>query len=164
MAEELESASHLVLAQYQGLKFQELCELRARLKPLQCRFRVVKNSMLNHALKQARIPERGEGLFRGPLALMVSREGDILSSAKVLSQFCKDYPLLKVQAAYYQDRWLSTQDFKTLALLPVREVLLAQVLRVIAGPIYNLLYVLQAPIQNVAGTLQAVLNQRQSSE
>ena len=55
MAEALRKAPHLYLTQYQGLKFIELAELRKKLKPVSCKYRVVKNSLMGYALKDAGI-------------------------------------------------------------------------------------------------------------
>ena len=164
MARELQSSPYLVFTQYQGLKFRELAELRGKLKFFQAQFRIVKNSLLLHALKQAKILDQESDLLQGPLALVLGKGQDVLPSARVLAQFSKEYPRLKVRAAYSQDRWLDAGQLQTLADLPSREVLLGQVLRAIAGPLQGFLSVLQAPARDLLFVLQAISGQKEPKQ
>ena len=62
LAEKLKAAPHLFFTEFQGMKFVELDELRMQLKPLKCRYAVVKNSLIKYALKNAGVDGIDQGL------------------------------------------------------------------------------------------------------
>jgi large subunit ribosomal protein L10 len=68
LAESLQKAPHLFFTQFQGLKFGEIEELRAKLRPIRCRYGVVKNTLLRHALKSAGVEGSDPKLLNGPVA------------------------------------------------------------------------------------------------
>ena len=80
--------------------------------------------------------------------------------AKVLVDFSKESKMLVIKGGLLGDRVISADDVTTLAELPPREVLLAQVLgtiqgpasgvtRAIAGAIRGILYVLEARVEEL---------------
>jgi len=120
LAKELQQADCLYLTNFQGLKFTELYQLRLKLKPLGGRYRVVKNTLLKHALDAAGIAPQDPGLFKGPLGLVVGKNTDPARAAKVLAQFAKDFPQLKFRAAFVAPQWMSGSEVVRLAALPSR--------------------------------------------
>jgi len=50
LAEELQSAGEIFFTDFKGLKFKEIETLRGKLAPAKCRFRVVRNTIIKHAL------------------------------------------------------------------------------------------------------------------
>src|SRR5258706_12073900 len=99
LAVELKDASCIYFTNYQGLKFAELYQLRAKLKPLGGRYQVVKNSLVKNALANAGLSPEDAKLFKGPIGLVVAKGADPVAAAKVLTAFAKDFPLLKLRAA-----------------------------------------------------------------
>src|SRR5271154_575557 len=97
MSEVLKKAPHLYFTHYQGLKFIELAELRKKLKPLGCKFQVVKNSLVEYALKDAGIDGIAEATLKGPVGLVVGQGTDPVAAAKVLVAFAKEFPKLKMR-------------------------------------------------------------------
>lgn len=164
LAQELKSASYLIFADYQGMKFGDISGLRAKLKPASCRFRVMKNSLVGHALKNADMDGGGAGfppdLLKGPLAMIVGEGGDPSPSAKLLVSFAKEVPQLKLKAAYFQGAWMDSSSIRRLAQLPGKNQLLAD----LAGALYSALSqaacVLQAPMRDLAYVLKAVEEQK----
>src|SRR5271154_471270 len=92
MSEVLKKAPHLYFTHYQGLKFIELAELRKKLKPLGCRYQVVKNSLVEFALKDAGISGAAESMLKGPVGLIVGEGTDPVAAAKVLMTFAREFP------------------------------------------------------------------------
>ena len=66
LAEKLKAAPHLFFTEFQGMKFVELDELRMQLKPLKCRYAVVKNSLVKYALKNAGVDGIDPKMLKGP--------------------------------------------------------------------------------------------------
>ena len=100
LAEALRKAPHLFFTEFQGLKFVELDELRSKLRPLKCRYAVIKNSTVRYALKAAGVDGVDPKLFKGPVGMLVADTDDPVSPAKVLAALSKQYPRLKIKAGF----------------------------------------------------------------
>src|SRR5512143_1488407 len=96
MAGLLRQAPHVFLTDYRGLTAHQATELRRRVRAAGGAFRVVKNRLARRAgsgTAAERISER----FKGPCGLATHRS-DPIGLAKVLSDFCKDNPQLRLVA------------------------------------------------------------------
>jgi len=164
LAEKLKCAPHLFFTEYQGLKFQELDELRAKLRPLRCRYAVVKNSLVRFALKNAGLDAVDAHLLRGPVGMVVSESDDPVAPAKVLAAFAKQYPFLKIKAGLVSQKWMTPAECQRLSTLGSRSELLAR----LAGTLYSVVAqpaaVLQAPIRDMVLVLQALLEEQRKGE
>lgn len=164
LAQELKAASYLVFADYQGMKFGDISGLRAKLRPMSCRFRVMKNSLVGHALKNAEMGGGRAGfpqdLLKGPLALVIAEGGDPSSSAKLLVSFAKEVPQLKLKAAYVQGSWMDSASVRRLAQLPGKNQLLTDLAGVLYSALSQAACVLQAPMRDLVYALKAVEDQK----
>jgi len=156
LADELKQSSGIFFASYQGLKFQNMAALRARLSPANCRFQVVRNAIMSNAAKGAGIGATDATLFKGPLAVAIQKEGDIVSTAKVLSAFEKEFPALKLKACYSDKVWYNQNECKRLASLASRPELLGSLAGTLYGSVSQIASVLQAPMRDLAYALKAV--------
>lgn len=142
-----------IVADYKGLTVPVLQELRHNLRRNDAEFRVAKNTLLARAVEDTEF----KGLqdqFVGTTAVAVSY-GDPVSPTKILTDFCKDHPELKLRSALLDGKLLSVDDITALSKLPSKEVLLGQMLsvmnavptgfvRVLSGVPRTFLYALQA--------------------
>jgi large subunit ribosomal protein L10 len=156
LADVLKGSAHLYFTEYQGLRFHDLAELRAQLKPMKCGYRVIKNSMLHHALEQAGVKVESKELLDGPNALLYAREDDPVSPARVLVKFAKTHQALKLKAGLVGGKWMTAVDCQKLSTLGTRPELLTQ----LAGTLYSTVaqgaWVLAAPIRDFVLVLKAV--------
>src|SRR6266550_8640581 len=114
LAEKLKAAPHLFFTEFQGMKFVELDELRMQLKPLKCRYAVVKNSLIKYALKNAGVDGVDPKLLKGPVGMVVADTDDPVAPAKVLAALGKQYPFLKVKAGFVGAKWMTPADCQKL--------------------------------------------------
>jgi large subunit ribosomal protein L10 len=142
-----------IVADYKGLTVPVLEELRHNLRRNEAEFRVAKNTLLVRAVEDTEFKGLQEH-FVGTTAIAVSY-GDPVSPAKILTDFCKDHPELKIRSALLDGKLLSADDITALSKLPSKEVLLGQMLsvmnavptgfvRVLSGVPRTFLYALQA--------------------
>ena len=111
-----------IVADYKGLTVPVLQELRHNLRRNDAEFRVAKNTLLARAVEDTEF----KGLqdqFVGTTAVAVSY-GDPVSPTKILTDFCKDHPELKLRSALLDGKLLSVDDITALSKLPSKEVLL----------------------------------------
>lgn len=156
VADALKKAPHLFFTEFQGLKFVELDELRAKLRPLRCRYAVVKNSLVRYALKNAGIDGVDPKLLKGPVGMVVADGDDPVAPVKILAAFAKQFPLLKIKAGFVGAKWMTPADCQKLSTLGSRPELLAK----LAGTLYSAVSqsagVLQAPIRDFVYVLAAL--------
>jgi large subunit ribosomal protein L10 len=116
-------------------------------------YHVVKNSLMKLAMEQAGFAWE-PSLFDGPTAVGFCYE-DIPGSAKILVDFAKESKTFSVRGGILGKRLVEPSQISDLAELPSGEVLIAQVVARIKGPLVGLVNVLNAPLQNLAYVLQA---------
>ena len=153
LEEKFKNTPNLLLTTYQGLTTPQLNELRAKLKPLNSAYSVVKNTVTAIALKNIGLEEFAKH-FTGPTALAFQK-GDPAALSKAVVDFAKTNDKLKIVAGYLDGKLLTDKQIKILASLPSREVLLSMIAMVLNSPIQKLAVVLNAPMQKRAGVLKA---------
>ncbi|MDR0953583.1 MAG: 50S ribosomal protein L10 [Elusimicrobiota bacterium] len=157
LAKEIKQSAGIFFTGYQGLKFQDIASLRQQLAGAQCKFRVERNSILEHALKEAGVEGIDAALLKGPTAIAILKEdGDIALSAKSLADFGKANEAFKIRAGFTDGIWYSEAQVKVLATIGSKEDNLSK----LAGTLYNMVaasaQVLQAPIRDFAYVIKAV--------
>jgi large subunit ribosomal protein L10 len=122
------------------------------------RYRVVKNTLAKFAAEKAGKNELAP-LFEGPVAIAFGY-GDVVEPAKALVEHVRAAKIsLRITGGFFGDTVLTPAEVETLAKLPSREILLAQVLGGIQSPIVMLLSCLASPMRGLMGVLQARINQ-----
>lgn len=158
VAEKMETAKSMVIADYRGLNVEQITELRKKLRDAGVEYRVIKNTMTRLAARQVGIDGLDEILV-GPNAIAFSME-DAVSAAKTLVNFAKDHEDLQIKAGILDKNLISSEKVEELAQIPPRDVLLSMVLRGFQGPITGLVNVLQGNIRNLVQVLSAIQEQK----
>ena len=154
-------ASIAITTDYRGLTVPVLQDLRHDLRRNDAEIRVAKNSLLSRAVKGTDY-EGLQGSFTGTTAMAFSY-GDPVSPAKILINFCKDHPELKVRAAVLDGKLLNENELAALSKLPAREVLLGQMLSVMNAVPTGLVRVLSGVPRAFLYVLQAIGDQKASA-
>lgn len=148
----LNGSPFLFVADYTGLKVSQFSELRNRLHAVGARCHVVKNTFLRKAVAEAGLPELDE--LRGQSAI-VTGEKDVAAAAKVLKTFTAEFKKPTVKTGIVDRLVVSTEQIQTIADLPSREVLLAQLLGLLNQPATMLVRILNEPASALARVLKA---------
>jgi large subunit ribosomal protein L10 len=162
LSEKLSRSSALIMTDYRGLSTAELTKLRNKLREVETGFHVVKNSLVKLAMEQAGLPWE-QSLFDGPTAIGFCYE-DVPGPAKVLVDFSTEGKVLSVRGGLLGQELLSAEQVAELASLPSGEVLIAQVVAMISGPLVGLVNVLNAPVRDFVYLLQARMGQLEEAE
>jgi large subunit ribosomal protein L10 len=136
----------LALAEYRGLTVAHLDVLRRQAREKGVYLHVLKNTLARRAVAGTPFEVASESMV-GPLIYGFSE--DAVAAAKVLSDFAKGNDKLIVKGGAYAGKALSADGVKSLAAIPSKEVLLAQ-----------LLGLMQSPISRFARVLAAIAEQR----
>ncbi len=163
LEEQLTHARAVVLADYRGLSVADLGKLRQAIKAAGGALTVTKNTLLKIALKanDQVLDQTLEDALQGPTALILALD-DQIAPIKALVEFAKAHALELPQpkAGLLDDKVLTAQDIKTLAVLPSRDQLLAQLLRGLQGPSYGLVSVFSGNLRKLVYVLNAVKHQK----
>src|SRR5688572_21221787 len=136
-------AETAVLVDYKGITVPQVTELRRQIRAVGGTYRVVKNTLAKRAVAGTPF-ESFTAQFTGTTAVVTSG-GDPVAVAKTLTTFAKTAPVVIVKAAVVQGRAIAAKEIEDLASLPGKPELYAK-----------LLFVLQAPMQQLVTVLSAV--------
>lgn len=157
--EQFKGSNGIIVTEYQGLNVAEITELRNKLRAAKCDYKVIKNTLSKKALKDLGLEDFLQH-FSGPTAVAIEK-GDPVESAKVLVDFSKTHNKLKLKAGMLGNKVISLEDIKSIANLPSRNVLLAQVLGTLQAPITGLVNALNGVLTNFVNVLDQVRKQKE---
>lgn len=151
IAAQIEGAEAIFAVDYRGISVPQAAELRGKLRETDSSFRIVKNRLTKIAAEQAGEQRLAE-LLVGPTALTFVR-GDTAAAAKAITTFNKAHDVLTFKGGYMGETALDEEGFKSIALLPSREVLIGQFAGIVASPLTGIVRGLNALIQGLATQL-----------
>lgn len=154
----LRDARGVVLTDFTGLDVAAVSELRRKCRAAGVQYHVVKNTLARRAVAHVGM-EVLDPLLEGPNAWAVHKQDQVLA-AKVLSEFAKDHGNLKIRGGLVDGRLISVDEVQALAKLPGREVLLAQTLAGLQGPMVGFAGALTALLRGFATAVDAYSKKR----
>jgi large subunit ribosomal protein L10 len=157
IAGQISGADAVFAVDYRGISVPQAAELRARLRDADATFRVVKNSLTERAADKAGA-DTLRPLLEGPTALTFVH-GDAALAAKALADFQRVTDVLEFKGGLLGSEELSVDQIKSIARLPARDVLYAQLVGTVGSPLTGLVRGLNALIAGVAIQLQQVVDQ-----
>jgi large subunit ribosomal protein L10 len=157
IATRIQEAQAVFAVDYRGLSVPQAAELRAKLRDADARFRIVKNSLSERAADKAGA-DALKPLLEGPTALTLVH-GDAALAAKALNDTGRALNILEFKGGLMNGNALSADDVRSIARLPARDVLNAQLVGAIASPLTGLVRTLNALIAGLAIQLKAIADQ-----
>lgn len=159
---ELKDVNGLVVAGYVGVKTPELNELRDKLRPVNGRCAVVKNTLAKLALKNAGIDSGLDNFFEGQSALVLQK-GDAVAGMKVLVDFERAHSNFKIRAGRMEGRVFGPAEIKVVAALPPRPVLLSILLSRMQSPLQGFHSVLTGPLRYLITALNETAKKKEAA-
>ncbi|HZX47300.1 MAG TPA: 50S ribosomal protein L10 [Clostridia bacterium] len=156
--EKFQRAEAVVLVDYRGLNVAEATELRKRFREAGADYKVYKNTLMTRALTELGMEELIPYLT-GPNAVALGYDDPVVP-AKIISEFAKDHEKLEIKAGMISRKVIGAEGIKSLASLPSKEVLVAQVLGGLNAPITGFVNVLQGNIRNLVYALNAIAEKK----
>lgn len=159
LTDKFSNAKSAVLTDYCGLDVETMTELRAKLREAGVDYKVVKNTLARLAAKKAEYDEVDDYLT-GPTAIAFSDE-DPVAPAKVLADFAEEHEELEIKAGILQGSLIGQEQLDSLADIPPREELIAQVLTKMKAPVNGLVNALNDPLKSLAHVLNAIKEEKE---
>ena len=143
LTEVLKNAVSVVLVDYKGITVEEDTKLRRELREANVQYSVEKNTMLRFALKNAGI-EGLDNVLEGTTAIAVSND-DQTAPARILGKFASETEgKFNLKAGMVEGQIYDEKGVIALSKIPSKDVLLAQLVGSLQGPIQGLAAILKA--------------------
>ncbi len=146
-----------VFLDFKGLNVAVVTKLRDEFRKAGVEYRVVKNSLVRHAIKHHAWANKLDGTLVGMTGIAWSYE-DPSAAAKVVKAFRKEkaHEALKIKAGLIEGQILNADGVENqLATMPGKNELRAMLLATMAAPMQQFLQQLNAPLQNFVYVLKA---------
>ena len=145
LAERIQGSVAGIIVDYKGITVEDDTKLRKELRESGVKYTVVKNTLIKRAAEKAGL-NGIDDVLNGTSAIATSAQ-DYVAAARILQKFAEQHDNFKVKTGYLDNEVISLDKIQSLAKLPSREVLLA-----------NVLGAFQAPIASFARAIQAVVD------
>jgi large subunit ribosomal protein L10 len=146
-----------VFLDFTGLNVAVVTKLRDEFRKAGVEYRVVKNTLVRHAIKHHAWSQKLDDTLVGMTGIAWSYE-DPSAAAKVVKAFRKDkdHEKLKIKAGLIEGQILDAAGVENqLATMPGKDELRATLLATLQAPLQQFLQQLNAPLQNFAYLLKA---------
>ena len=152
---QIKNSKVIAIVNFHGLSVFLASNLRREIRKSGASYMVAKKTLIRKALLE--FPFEGEmPVMDGEIALAFASENpEIL--AKILQDFAKkNKDMINLQGGLFENRYIDGKTMVMLANIPPRDVLLTQLVGVLAGPMRNMAGVLQGPIRDFVSVVSKV--------
>ena len=150
--------SAAVFLDYKGMTVEHVTKLRAAFRQAGVEYKVVKNTLVKHALKDQAFSDKLKPVLVGMTGIAWSYE-EPGAAAKVVKAFRKEGPdgeKLQIKAGLIEGSVLDGKAVEDqLATMPGKDELRAKLLATLQAPLQQFVALLQAPTQNFVYLLAA---------
>jgi len=163
LKEQFREARGLFLTNFQGLTVGEMDQLRADLRKVGVRYKVLKNTLARMAYQGTDVAHLAPDVV-GPRAGAWTDDDDkIQPMAKVLIDFAKAHPNLGLVRGVVSGLVVDAAEMETLSKLPGRDELRGRLLGTMIAPISALVNTLAAVPRSFLNVLKAIEEQKTNS-
>ena len=158
VSERLVKAQAVVLAEYRGLAVEDITVLRREARASGVYLRVLKNTLARRAVKGTPFEKLADHMV-GPLAYGIS--DDPVAAAKVLHAYARKNDKLVIKGGAMPNYVMTGKEVGSLATMPGREELLAQLLGTMQAPIAKFVQTLNEVPSKFVRTVAALRDQKE---
>jgi len=158
LKEKLLNSQGIFVTSFNGFTVAESNEIRKLIREKGGEFKVIKNTLIKIASQETPVQIINE-YVEGPTALIIAYQ-DPVEVAKVLNNFIKTHPSLKLRGFIIQGKGFKAEAIEDLVKLPPKHVLIAQLLGTFQAPIANFIGVLSGIIRNFLYVLKAIQDKK----
>jgi large subunit ribosomal protein L10 len=163
LADQVAKSPTIYITDFTGLNVAHITDLRRRLRAVGVEYVVVKNTLARRALTQEQLQQGGlEPFLAGPTALVLAGT-DPVSAAKVLTDFAKEFEKPSIKVGLVEGKAVTQAQVRTLAALPSKTQLLAQLGGALQAPMAGFLGMMNGLLYAMVGALEALKEQRAAS-
>ena len=151
---EFRRSPHAILVDFRGLTVPAVTEFRRKVRQAGSRYRVVKNTLAQRAVKDTPLESLGPK-FDNTTGVAYTGD-DPVALAKALVDFAKDHPQLVLKGGLVSgSQVLDAEGVKALSTMPSLPELRAKLLGLMQAPAAQLVRLLNTPASQLARVLKA---------
>jgi large subunit ribosomal protein L10 len=143
LKEKIGASEDFIFAEYRGLTVEQISVLRRQLREKNAHFTVVKNNFARIAFEELGFSKDVEPVLTGPTGVTFTN-GDSNEVAKILVDFAKEVPALKVKGGFIEKSFMDVASLEAFSKLPSRNVLISMFMAGLKSPVQKLVYTLVA--------------------
>ena len=164
IVERLNNSKSMVMVDFKGITVEEITALRVKFREAGVDYVVLKNSLMQRALKETGI-EGLDDLLVGPSAFAFGMKDEV-SPAKIITDFIDQSKSdkLTIKAGIVENKVVDTNEIIALSKLPPREVLVAKMMGSLNAPITNFVGALSATLRSLVYAVDAIRKQKEGVE
>ena len=147
-----------IFTDYRGLTVEQITNLRKNLRVKDVGYKVIKNNFARIAFEQLSVPDISAYLV-GPTAVAIAPR-DPNEVAKILFDFAKETPALKVKGALVGEAVYNTAQTEAFSKLPGKLELISMLMSVMNGPARNLAAALNDIPSRLVRTVKAIADKK----
>jgi large subunit ribosomal protein L10 len=159
--EKLVKAKAVIFTNYQGITHKQLEALKKAIKSMDAEFVVAKNSLVLRALDGAKIKLEGENPLQGPTGTLLIY-ADFVAPLKQLAKTIKELGVPNVKFGIMENKFVTGEQILKISALPMREILLTQLVVGLKSPIFGLHRALNWNLQKLVMTLKSIETKKNS--
>jgi large subunit ribosomal protein L10 len=147
LKEMLSRSQAVILSDYRGLTAAQMNQLRNKLRPLDSRMLVAKNTLVLKSLEELGLPQPAQ-LLQGPTALTMIF-GDMGQPVRAILDFAKETEFFRTKGGLMGAHLMSVPEVLMLPQLPATDALRAQALGTVVSPMTGLVGVLDSALRGL---------------
>ena len=158
LAEKLTKAGNVIITDHTGINVNDLTGLRRDLRKSKAEMRVAKNTLLRLAADNSGLQDIKKHLI-GPTSMVFGFD-DPSVPARIIYEFQKKNKVPEVKGFILEGKLLDEADFKKIAQLPPREIVLAILIGAMNGSVTKFVLTINGVIRNFIGLVEALAEAR----
>jgi large subunit ribosomal protein L10 len=159
LKESFGKSKDFIFTDYRGLTVAQITALRKHLRAKETEYKVVKNNFARIAFEQLSAPSGVSEYLVGPTAVAIVPK-DSNEVAKILFDFVRDAPALRVKGALVGDAIYDAARTEAFSKLPGKLELVSMLMSVMNGPVRNLAAALNDVPARLVRTVKAVADKK----
>ena len=153
LKEMLTRSKATIISDYRGLTASQMSRLRSKLRPLDSKLLVAKNTLVLKSLEELGLPQPEE-LLQGPTALSFCF-GEPNQPVRAIMEFARETDILSIKGGLLGSRVMTVDDVKLLPTLPSEGVLRAEALGSLQAPVAGFVGLLDGALRGLLYVLNA---------
>ncbi len=158
IAQRIQAAQSMVLADFTGLTVLQMTEFRRTCRAASVDCRVVKNRLAIIAAESADLAIMKDHLT-GPTAIMFGPESQI-DPAKITVDFAKANEAMEIKGGFLDGEYLDKSQIVALSKIPSKDELIAKMMASINSPLTGIAATMSGVMGALARTIDAVAQQK----
>ena len=157
LIEDLQNADSVVLFDYSGIQTPQLNSLRRSLEKNQAKLSIVKNTLIERALRLVKNDYQNK--LVGPTALVIA-QGDPLPPIKDFKEFSEENEQITIKFGFFEHNIVTASEVEELAAIPGQKILLTKLAVALNTPIQKAVAVQHGLLSKFVRTISAISNEK----